>query len=167
MPVSVGCVHLLYGLAGSGKTTRARDLSEDGRAVRYTLDEWMLRLYPDVQFDADDYGPRAEAVKELVWSVAEQVLLAGTDVVLDWNSWSRARRAWATERARTVGAEVVLHWLGASLTESSARAERRNAAGVGYVHHITHADNEHLATLMEPPDETEGLRILRDGADLN
>ncbi|WP_405002659.1 AAA family ATPase [Georgenia subflava] len=50
--VRVGRVHLLYGLGGSGKTTRARELCQDGRAVRLTLDEWMIRLYPDVAFDS-------------------------------------------------------------------------------------------------------------------
>lgn len=41
--MSAGRVHLMYGLAGSGKTTRARELAADGAAVRFTLDEWLLR----------------------------------------------------------------------------------------------------------------------------
>lgn len=39
-------VNLFYGLAGSGKTTEARRLQEDHQALRFTLDEWMIRLYP-------------------------------------------------------------------------------------------------------------------------
>ena len=48
-------VHLLCGKVGSGKTTFARRLEQNG-AVRYSVDDWMLRLYgahmPRQEFDA-------------------------------------------------------------------------------------------------------------------
>lgn len=43
-----GRLHLLYGLSGSGKSTLARTLQAQGPAVRFTLDEWMLRLHPEL-----------------------------------------------------------------------------------------------------------------------
>jgi len=118
--VAAGRVHLLYGLAGSGKTTLARALCAEGRAVRFTLDEWMISLYPGLSFEAAEYGRRTEIVKDLIWSVAEQVLRSGADVVLDWNSWSRARRAWAVQRAAVIPAEVILHRLDASVEQATA-----------------------------------------------
>lgn len=160
--MTIGRVHLLYGVAGSGKTSRARELCAGGRAVRFTLDEWMIRLYPDLDFASSDYGVRAEEVKDLIWSVAEQVLHSGTDVVLDWNSWSRQRRAWAIQRAQAVGAEVHLHWLRTPVEEASGRAARRARAATLYAHRITREDNEHLNTLMEPPSESEGLWLIGD-----
>lgn len=39
-------VHLLCGLPGAGKTTYAARLAAENSAVRFSLDEWMLRLYP-------------------------------------------------------------------------------------------------------------------------
>jgi len=33
----------MYGLAGSGKPTLARELSAGSGAVRFTLDKWMTR----------------------------------------------------------------------------------------------------------------------------
>lgn len=160
--VSVGGVHLLYGLAGSGKTTRAHQLARDGLAVRFTLDEWMIQLYPGLAFDDPGYGQRTEVVKDVIWSVAEQVLRTGTDVVLDWNSWSRQRRAWPIQRARSLRAPVTVHCLHTSAVESSARAERRTEDGAAYVHRVTRDDNEHLATLMEPPSEAEGLQVVHE-----
>lgn len=38
-------IHLLAGLNGAGKTTFARHLEATIPAVRFSLDEWMLRLY--------------------------------------------------------------------------------------------------------------------------
>ena len=40
-------LHLLHGPVGSGKTTFARQLERKIRAVRFTPDEWMIRLYGD------------------------------------------------------------------------------------------------------------------------
>lgn len=56
--VMVGTVHVMYGLAGSGKSTLARQLCAEGCAVRFTLDEWMLRLYPGLDFESREYGAR-------------------------------------------------------------------------------------------------------------
>lgn len=62
----------MYGLAGSGKTTRARHLQATRPALRFTLDEWMIRLYPGLSIDDSEYGVQAEGVRDLIWDVAEQ-----------------------------------------------------------------------------------------------
>lgn len=49
-------VHLLCGLPGAGKTTLARRLEAGLPAIRFSLDEWMLRLYPDLHFASGNYG---------------------------------------------------------------------------------------------------------------
>jgi predicted kinase len=154
-------VHLLYGLVGSGKTTLARALCADGKAVRFTLDEWMIRLYPGLPFESAEYGRQTEIVKDLIWSLAEQVLRSGTDVVLDWNSWSRARRAWAVRRAAVIPAAVVLHRLSASIEQATLQvAQRAGDPRSVYAHSINQQGNEHLASIMEPPSEVEGFHII-------
>lgn len=80
----------------------------------------------------------------------------GVEVVLDWNFWSADRRRWAIQRARHVGADVELHWLPTPQAEATARAQRRTG---GHFHEITPEGNAHLAQLMEPPTESEGLTI--------
>lgn len=149
----------MYGLAGSGKSTLARRLQSERGALRFTLDEWMIRLFPGLQIADPEYGIVADRVRELIWDVASQALSRGCDVVLDWNFWSTARRSWAVDRSRALGADVLLHWLSAGADEATARAERRADDGDGYFHTITPADNAHLAELMEPPAESEGLTI--------
>lgn len=152
-------LHLLFGLVGSGKSTLARQLAEETPAVRFTLDEWMLRLYPEVTLDDDAYGEHATGVRELIGDLAEQVLATGTDVVLDWNFWSRERRAWAVRRVQAAGGELVLHRLCTSLEESTRRARAREEAGAPFAHAVDLAGNTHLAALLEEPHESEGLHI--------
>lgn len=156
-------IHLLYGLLGSGKPTLARELEQDLPAVRFTLDEWILRLDPELRYDSAEYGSRVEQVKDLIWSVAAQVLATGTDVVLDWNSWSRERRRWVTVRAlgHPCRPEVCVHWLTTGPEVAAGWLAARAAAGSPHSHAVCATDNEHLATLMEPPEEDEGLTLFR------
>ena len=110
-------LHLLCGLVGSGKSTLARRLEAEAPAVRLTLDEWMLRLTPELALEDPAYGERAAVVRALLSDIVEQVLRTGSDAILDWNSWSRERRADGIARARRVGAEVLVHRLTTPLEE--------------------------------------------------
>jgi predicted kinase len=111
-------VHLLCGLNGAGKSTYARTLP----AVRFSLDEWMLRLY-SLPFDDPAYGPLAETVKLLIWDAAQPALARGEDVVLDWNSWSRARRAAWRGRIEAAGHRVVVHHIDLPMRASKSGPE--------------------------------------------
>ncbi|HLT61521.1 MAG TPA: ATP-binding protein [Microlunatus sp.] len=106
----VATVHLLAGLNGSDRTTFARELELRLPAVRFTLEEWMLRLF-GLRPDDPRYGEPAGRCQDLIWDTARQVLHAGTDVILDWNQDRRAGRAGWRDRARLIGARPVLHYL--------------------------------------------------------
>jgi len=89
-------LHLMVGLPGSGKTTLARQLEVDHRALRLTVDEWHVRLFGmDVEDHSDDsdlatHNTRHEAIEALLWETASRVLVLGVDVILDFQA--RARR---------------------------------------------------------------------------
>lgn len=153
-------VHLLCGLPGAGKTTLARQLEAGLPAVRFSLDEWMLRLYPDLHFADGDYAALAETCKLLIWDIARQVLNGGTDVVLDWNQWNRQRRAAWAGKAEAAGAAVVLHYVRAPLQTAIERAAVRAGRREAGSHRIGEADVRHLAGIFEEPEPSEGLRIL-------
>lgn len=80
---------LLHGFLGVGKTTFARTLEREQRALRFTYEEWMYRLYggdpPAEHFQ--DYASRVFETMEAVWT---RCLDLGTNVVLDFGFWSRA-----------------------------------------------------------------------------
>ena len=96
-------LHLLCGFIGAGKTTFAKKLERDIPAVRFSPDEWMVKLYghnPRAQ-DFQDYYDR---VVNLIWQTTLHLLDLGLDVVLDFGFWSRASRDAA--RARATAARV-------------------------------------------------------------
>ncbi len=153
-------VHLLVGLNASGKTTHAERLQEQEPAVRFTLDEWVLRLF-GTAYDHPGYPEQAQRCQDLIWDLACQVLAAGTDVVLDWNQWSRKRRDHWRDRADAQGHAVVVHYLPVPVETAIARAAQRESGGRH--HDLDAAAVRHLALLLEVPTEDEGseLRISR------
>ncbi|MEM7738948.1 MAG: ATP-binding protein [Deinococcota bacterium] len=106
-------LHLLHGFAGAGKTTFAKQLARDIRAVRFTPDEWMVKLYgnnpPEAHF-ADYF----ERITKLIWQVTEQMIQLEQDVILDFGFWSRASRDEARAKARIMNADVKLYFVTAS-----------------------------------------------------
>jgi predicted kinase len=152
-------VHLLCGLVGAGKTTYARRLAVELPAVRFSLDEWMLRLF-DLRYDDPRYAARLDACISLIWDTAMQVLRLGDDVVLDWNQWNAERRQEWRRRAETAGYGVLLHYLDVSLDTAIKQAKERAAEGVPGSHHIDEADVRHFLTIFQPPTSDEGIAIV-------
>lgn len=146
-------VHLLAGLNGAGKTTHARHLETALPAVRFTLDEWMLRLH-HLTFDDPAYPAAASDCRDLIWDTATQVLHTGVPVILDWNLWSRAHRAEWVHRVTKAGASCILHYLDAPLNEAIRRATNRDNPDA---HRLSEDDVRHLAGLFEPPTINEGF----------
>lgn len=153
-------IHLLAGLNGAGKTTHARHLAATLPAARFSLDEWMLRLY-DLSFDDEWYPSRAERCRALIWDLTAHIVRAGTSVVLDWNMWSRSQRADAVQRAADVGATCHLHHLVVPLDVAIQRATGRRDP---WSHRLDADAVRHLGALFEPPETSEGfvLHLVED-----
>jgi predicted kinase len=150
-------VILLAGLPGAGKTTIARRVETERSAVRFTLDEWMLRLF-DLRFDDPEYAARVGPCQDLVWDTALQVLQGGNDVILDWNQWSRSRRTTWRDRAHAAGFDLLLYFVDVPIDVAIARAEQRTEA---WAHDIDADGVRHLASIFEPPNAAEGIAIVR------
>ncbi len=118
-------LHLIYGFAGAGKTTFARKLEADISAIRFTHDEWMVKLYghnPEEQKFSDYYN----RISDLIWNLTLQLLRLNQDVILDFGFWSRASRDEARSKAKIVNAEVKLYFVTCSEVVMRKRVVKRN-----------------------------------------
>lgn len=115
-----GRLILLCGLAGSGKTTLAKQLEADG-AVRMCPDEWLASL----GFDIYDKQARV-AVEQVQWELSQTLVSRGLTVVDEcgvWHRWERdLRRNWAREH----GVAVELRFLDAPVDVLTRRVAERN-----------------------------------------
>ena len=78
---------VLCGLPGSGTTTRATELEERFGAVRMSAIDRMSALAHDVR----DQGVRTQ-IEAIQRQLLLPVLRAGTDVVIEWGTWTRVER---------------------------------------------------------------------------
>ena len=154
-------VHAMCGLVCSGKTTTARQIAEDLPALRLTRDEWMLKLYGPRRHDDPEYVAAIPRCTDLMWEMATQALALGMNVVLDWNHWSRERRAESRDRATAAGADLVVHYVEVPVETAIVQATARLAAGQTYVHPIDESEVRHFATIFETPDPSEGIEVVR------
>ena len=147
-------LYLMCGLPGAGKTTRARELEATTNAVRLTVDEWITHLYPkDAKAAVRD--ERRGRVKHLQWQVAERLLEAGTDVILDWGLWRRTDRSHYRKRAEALGARVKIEFLEAPLHVLQERIAARNLDLPPGTFHVTATEMEEFSSLFERPTAEE------------
>src|SRR5262245_15244576 len=119
--------HLLSGPVGAGKTTFARSLAEEQRAVVFSIDDWMIRLFGH-HMPRDVFHARLTACMGVIYETSTRLLELGTDVVLDCGYWRREHRAHAREQLRASGAELRWYYFDVPPSERWSRLERRNAA---------------------------------------
>jgi predicted kinase len=154
-PAARGVVHLLCGLPGCGKTTYARRLASDGKAVVLGHDERMLARHGSNP-PAADFARLAAEISEEVWREAAAHLAAGRDVILDWGFWTRAQRVEARARAVALGAACRLHWVQCPDDVARARTLRRSEERAGQVLAINAEAWDLFQRRFEPPEPSEG-----------
>ena len=128
---------LTVGLPATGKTTAARRIETEQRALRLTKDEWVKALY------GHDNPPSAQAVIEgHLIQVALRALALGTSVVIDFGLWSRDERTALRQAAADLGALVEIHYFALSPAEQRRRVGKRQAEAS---HTTWHMSDQELA----------------------
>jgi predicted kinase len=117
--------HLIHGYIGAGKTTLARRLEQELRAIRFSHDEWMTRLYGDDP-PVDQFPEFHQRVSKLIDTCWTRCIELGLDVVLDLGFWSRRQRDEIRSTAVALGAGTLLYRLECPEDEAWRRIEKRN-----------------------------------------
>ena len=150
---------IVCGPTGAGKTTHSIVLCDETNAIRFSIDPWMQTLF------AKDMGTldfawmmeRVERCQDQIWSVGEQVLARGGNVVLDLGFTTRAQRRVFVERATLAGVPADIHYLDAPSEVRRRRVASRNAQKDPRVYAFDVTDP--MFAFMEPrfevPDESE------------
>jgi predicted kinase len=113
---------LTVGLPGTGKTTAARRLEIEHRALRLTKDEWVKALY-----GRENPTSAQDVIEGRLIEIGLRALELGINVVIDYGLWSRDERSSLRQAGADRGAVVEMHYFDISPTEQRRRLSRRQA----------------------------------------
>jgi predicted kinase len=152
-------VHIIAGPIGAGKTTTARRLAEEYRALRFSLDEWVMELFareaPEPMI-FEWWADRCERCRARIWSVCRDLLARDIDVVLDFGFPGAAQREEYRARALQIGATVHLHFVNTDASLRWERVQTRNQQrGDTFALPVTERMFAASESWWEPPTATE------------
>lgn len=92
--MATGVLTFFCGKMGAGKTTKAREAARTSNAVLISEDEWLEAVYPRKIATLDDYLKCSAQLKPPMKKLVQSILMAGTDVVMDFPANTQSQRDW-------------------------------------------------------------------------
>jgi predicted kinase len=146
----VATLFLLVGLPGAGKTTAAKRIAVDHRALRLSPDEWMLPL-----FGESEANGKRDVLEGRLIALALQVLRLGTNVVLDFGLWARDERSSLRWLAASVGSSSAVVYVPVSRETQLRRIRERWERTPHQTFPMTETDVDEWRAKFQEPDDVE------------
>ncbi|SFK78273.1 AAA family ATPase [Methylophaga sulfidovorans] len=89
-----GTLTFFCGKMGAGKSTKARQIAQEGNAVLLSEDEWLAALYPNKISSLSDYIECSNLLKPQIKKLVQSMLSTGTNVVMDFPANTFSQRGW-------------------------------------------------------------------------
>jgi predicted kinase len=140
----------MVGLPAAGKTTVARRIEIEHRALRLTPDEWMIPLFGESMANG-----KRNVLEGRFIATALSALQLGFNVVLDFGVWAKDERTALRWLASTVEAECELVYVAIGEAEQLERVDQRFATAPESTFLITPSDLDEWRTIFQPPGEEE------------
>jgi len=113
---------LTVGLPCTGKTSAARRIEVEQKALRLTKDEWVKALYVH-----ENPSSAQDVIEGRLIEVGLRALELGVNVVIDYGLWAREERSALRQAAADLGAMVEMRYFELSAADQRARLDRRQA----------------------------------------
>ena len=138
MTVMRPTLFLTVGLPGTGKTTAARRIEVEEKALRLTKDEWVKALY-----GLDNPTSASDVIEGRLIEIGLRALDLGVNVVVDFGLWGRDERSALRQAAADRGAAGEMLYFELTPAEQRRRLDRRHA---DQPHTTWHMSDEELAS---------------------
>ena len=156
--IMVATIHLMHGFIGFGKSKISKELAHELPAVILNNDDFMAKLYgknPSKEVFRDYYN----RIDGLIWELAESIIRAGTDVIIDYGFWTRQSRADAYARAKKITENVVFHNILCDMDTARQSVVERNKRHPDALF-VDEATFDLFKPQFEPMSDDEGYPII-------
>ena len=146
--------HIIVGFIGSGKTTFARKLEKETGAIRFTKDEWMVRVFGNTP-PKDKFEEYDNKMASFATDIALKCLKAGVSVIIDEGFWIKEHRDAIKEKVKKVGGIPKLYYIETTFEIMKARTLKRTENPPDDSFIINENSFNHYWKLFKPPGEDE------------
>lgn len=98
-------LHLICGLPGAWKTTLAKKIETELKAIRFSPDERIKEIW---SIEENNYRDRIE---QLQWKIGKKILASGTDITIERGTWGKDEREKLRDEAWAIGSKVKFYYL--------------------------------------------------------
>lgn len=110
----------------SGKSTLSKKISLEEKAILFSEDIWLQRLYPEEIKDFEDYKKYSARLKTILTDHIKEILLNGMSVVLDFPANIPKTRNWIREIFESANSNHLLHLINLSDEDCLQQLHKRN-----------------------------------------
>jgi predicted kinase len=153
--------YLLVGFISSGKTTFAKKLEKETGALRFTKDEWIIRIFGNDPNFAE-FNTYDERITALARDIAFQCLRAGNDVIIDEGFWMRAQRDDLRKRIKQAGAICQIYYIKCSDKTMKQRLVKRNKKLTKDAFYIDETMFNSYKKYFEAPGRDEDCHVIEN-----
>ncbi|MGX8238274.1 ATP-binding protein [Exiguobacterium sp. RIT452] len=157
---STGTLYFFCGKMGAGKSTAAKRIVEEQRAVLLSEDEWLNALYPNQIKTFDDYLEYAKQMRPLVKQHVQHLLAVGVDVVMDFPANTKKQRKWFLDLVSEIDAHHQLIFLNRTNEQCLRQIAQRRQEQPERAAFDTEAIFLQVTDYFEVPVVSEGIRIV-------
>ncbi len=154
-----GTLHFISGRLAAGKTTLAKTIASEQRAVLFCEDAWMAKLYEQIS-SFEEYLKWSRRCRTVMGPLIVDTLNAGASVVLDFAGNTVAERAWVRSLFEQAETSHQLHVLDVGEEKCLERLLQRNAEKPDglYFATTTEEDFRAICRWFQPPSPVEGFQ---------
>lgn len=156
-----GKLTFFCGKMGAGKSTLAARMAQENNAVLLSEDEWLESLYPGAIQTLQDYVEYSARLKPQLKKLVQNILSAGTNVVMDFPGNTVSQRNWLKSLFTDIDAPHELIYIDLPDEVCLARIGQRRLQQPERSATDTREMFDQVTRYFEAPAQEEGFTVIR------
>lgn len=152
--------YVICGFIGAGKTTFARKLEKETKAIRITKDEWIIKIFGNKITSDKNFERYDKNITELATDIAFEILKSGGDVIIDEGFWVKSQRDDIKKKILNIGAKPILYYVECPVERMRERVINRSKTPPLDSFEINEEMFDKYLKYWEPPIAEENILLV-------